>query len=102
MKTKQRNLYFTEGQIRKFVQKIYEDELNIAYQKPATGTISVDDMKQQLMNAKKSAPGAKVNLEVSGSDLGLSESVVTKKQLKEARLRYLKDNSVSVKKKDLK
>ena len=93
---------FTEEQFTKFVQKQLEEDMNVAYQAPSNGVASTTDMKQQLTNAKKNAPGAKINLEVSSDDLGLTESYcLTKKQLQEARIKSLRANSKSVKKKDL-
>jgi len=104
-----RNFIFTEEQIKRFVDRKAkqcckleeEDELNIAYKKPANGQATTSDMKQQIINAKKQAPNSNVNLVVGGEDLNESKQIYTKKQLKEAKLKMLRDNSVTMKKKDL-
>ena len=43
-----------------------------------------------------------VGADKATADIQLSEGYYTKKQIKEAKLRYLKENSYSVRKKDLK
>ena len=97
-----RIVHFTESQVNGIMERLNEDDLNVSYQKPATGTPSIPDMEQQIRNAKKSAPNANVHLDVSQADLNVMESKggFTKKQLKEAKLKYLKENSVSYSKKE--
>lgn len=98
-----RTFRFTESQIKNILSKSINEDLNVAYQKPANGVASTTDMKQQVTNAKKMAPGAgKINLEVSSEDLGVNESkTYTKQQLKEAKLKMLKENTITYKKSDL-
>lgn len=103
-----RKIHLTESQVREIVDKLNEDnieegnELNVNYQKPPTGVANVQDMTNQMTAAKKAAPGAKVNMVVSGEDLNVMESCYTKKQIKEAKLRYLKEHSTAYSKKDFK
>jgi hypothetical protein len=103
---KKRKIFrITEEQLAKFMSNGLCEDMNIAYQKPANGIASTTDMKQQITNAKKAAPGAKVNLEVSSDDLGVNEEMkpntFTKKQLKEARLKMLRETSKAYKKSEL-
>lgn len=103
-----RKIHLTESQIEEIVNKLNEDsieegnELDVNYQKPLTGVATVQDMTNQMNAAKKAAPGAKVNMVVSGEDLNVMESCYTKKQIKEAKLRYLKEHSTAYSKKDFK
>lgn len=103
-----RKFKFTEEQINKIMTRTMCEDMNVAYQKPANGMASTNDMKQQLYNAQKAAPGAKINLEVSAEDLNITEekeekkeNTFSKKELKEARVKMLRENSVAYKKRDL-
>lgn len=103
-----RKIHITESQLQEIAKKISEglnedSELNVSYQKPANGVASIPDMTQQIQNAKKAAPNADVQLNVSSKDLNLEGKSITKRQIKEARLNKLVKESVRVvKKKNLK
>lgn len=92
---------FTEEQIKGFMKRNLTEDMTVAYQKPSNGVASTTDMANQLRQAEKQAPNTKINLEVSSDDLKENKNTFSKKQLKEARLKMLKETSVSYKKSDL-
>ena len=102
-----RKIHITESQLQEITKQIAKNlnedgELNVSYQKPANGVASIPDMTTQVQNAKKAAPNADVQLNVSSKDLNITETY-TKRQIKEARLNKLVKESVRViKKKNLK
>ena len=102
-----RKIHITESQLEEITKQIANNinedgELNVTYQKPSNGVPSVQDMSNQLRNAKQAAPGAEVNLNVSSKDLNIAECY-TKRQIKEARLNKLvKESFKVIKKKNLK
>lgn len=96
-----RHFRMTNEQVNKCMARELKEEnqITVAYQKPATGGATISTMQQQLNNAKKNlAPGADVNLEVTGSDLNITEGscCYTKKQLMEAKRKSLAKNTKTV------
>ena len=96
-----RKIRITEAQLEKCLNE--NDEINVAYKKPANGTPTTTDMHNQLYSAKKSAPNADINLQVSQSDLGVNEmKSYTKNEINEARVKNLRRKSEVFTKKQLK
>lgn len=85
-----RKIRLTEKQLEECKAQLNEEgEITVSY-KPTNGVTSVDDMKNQLKQAQKNAPGAKISLDVNSSDLNLSEmKCYTKGYLKESNLKRL-------------
>ena len=100
-----RKIHITEEQLDALKKRIEEsnDELTIDAQPDSNGSITTQGLKNQYNDAKSKVGSANVKLSVDGADLTEGEyKSFTKKQIKEARLKYLKENSVVFKKKNIK
>ena len=100
-----RKIHITEEQLNALKKQIEEqNELTIDAQPDPNGKVSTQGLKTQYTNAKSQTGGnTNIKLSVDGADLSEGEyKAFTKKQLKEARLRYLKENSTVYKKGNVK
>ena len=94
-----KKIHITEEQLTELKKNLEEqqDELTIDAQPDPNGTVSTQGLKTQYNKAKAMAGTPNIKLSVDGSDL-TEGKIFTKKQIKEARLRYLKENSILYKK----
>ena len=101
-----KQIRITESQLSLLKKAIKEqNEVVIdATPNPTTGKVDMSTLSKEYQTAKQSAPSADVALKVDGSDLTEGEemetecNVYTKKQIKEAKLRKLKENCTTYKK----
>jgi hypothetical protein len=101
-----RKIHITEEQLE-YIRKSLteEDEITVdAQPNPVTGKITTQDLTQQYNNATKKTNGnTRVKLTVDGADLTEdSAKPVTKRQIREAKIEKLQENTVVYKKKNLK
>lgn len=101
-----KKIHITESQVKELKKKLAEeenDEITVDAHPNASGQITTQDLSQQYQAAKKNVTGARVALKVDGSDLTESKDSVhfTKRQIKEAKIKKLQENSVVFRKKDL-
>ena len=81
------------------------DELIVDAQPDANGKVTTQGLERQLQAAERNVTGgASVALKVDSKDLYESEDSahITKRQIKEAKIKKLQENSVRFTKKDLK
>ena len=99
-----KRVYFTKEQLEEcMLQEItLNGDENLAATKDpkAAAQKTIDSAQSQGVDTQK---GTSVSFSADSlrTNAGISESV-TKKQLKEAKLKYLRENSYSIRKKDLK
>ena len=101
-----KKIHITESQVKELKKKLAEeekDEITVDAHPNSSGQITTQDLSQQYQAAKKNVTGARVALKVDGSDLTESKDSVhfTKRQIKEAKIKKLQENSVVFRKKDL-
>lgn len=99
-------VHMTESQINEIMDKINEDTAPISIDATAdvaaaNGNASIG-MKKTKQRMAQQGMGNKDATITCDSDAILEKKTYTKKQLKEAKLRYLKENSVSYTKKEFK
>lgn len=99
-------VHLTESQVNEIMDKINEDTAPISVDATAdvaaaNGNASIG-MKKTKQRMAQQGMGNKDATITCDSDAIMENNVYTKKQLKEAKLRYLKENSVSYTKKEFK
>lgn len=102
-----KKIHITESQVEELRKRLAEeenDEITVDAQPDANGKVTTQGLTQQYQTAKKNVTGARVAMKVDGSDLLESEdsAYITKRQIKEAKIKKLRENCVKFKKSDLK
>lgn len=103
-----KKIHITEAQLECLKKKLSEageqDEIVVDAQPDANGKVTTQGLSQQYQAAQRNVTGARVAMKVNGEDLYESEDSahITKRQIKEAKIKKLQENSVRFTKKDLK
>lgn len=121
-----KKIHITESQLQYIKKRLTEqgetDEVVVDAHAGASGKLTTQDLTQQYNNAQKHVTNANVAMKVDGTDLKedvaeleqdvdrdsneysdvMEKKIITKKQIKEAKLRNLRENCIRITKKNLK